>query len=125
MSKTAGFALCLSLLVAVPALAQTPTNAAPPPPDQTAPEDPPGVEHAVVGGKKLQPHSVPGQAGQSPEAQIRLLQRTATDRPSTEPIVVPHDIYGNPLGGSPGANPPGLEPPPASPPHASPPAAKP
>ena len=124
MSKTVGFVICLSLLVAVPALAQTPTSAAPPPPDQTAPPDePPGHEHAVVGGKRLQPHSVPGQAGQSPEAQIRLLQRNAADRTSTEPIVVPHDLYGNPLGGSPGANPPGLEPPPSSP--TPPPAAKP
>lgn len=122
MSKIAAGALCLSLLLAVPALAQTPTSAAPPP-DQTVPDEPPGHEHAVVGGKRLQPHSVPGQAGQSPEAQIRLLQRNASATPSNEPIVVPHDLYGNPLGGSPGANPPGLEPPPSSP--TPPPAAKP
>ena len=124
MSKTAGFAICLSLFVAVPGLAQTPTSAAPPP-EQDVPAEPPGHEHAIVGGKKLQPHSVPGQSGQSPEAQIRLLQRSAKDRPSTEPIVVPHDLYGNPLGGSPGANPPGLEPPPPSPPASTlPPAGK-
>ncbi len=117
MSKTVGFVICLSLLVAVPALAQTPTSAAPPP-DQAAPptDVPPGQEHAVVGGKKLQPHSVPGQSGESPEAKIRLLQRNAGAKPSNEPIVAPHDIYGNPLGGSPGANPPGLEPPPSPPP---------
>ena len=121
MSKTVGFALCMSLLVAASALAQTPTGA-PPPPDQTVPDEPPGHERAVVGGKKLQPHSVPGQAGQSPEAQIRLLQRTAKDKPSAEPIVVPRDLYGNPLGGSPGANPPGLEPTPGAAPP--PPAAK-
>jgi len=118
MSNTIGFALCVSLLAAASALAQTPTGA--PPPDQQVPADPPGHEHAVVGGKNLQPHALPGDSGQSPEAQIRLLQRNAKDRPSTEPIVVPHDLYGNPLGGSPGANPPGLEPTPgASPPPAA------
>ena len=129
MSKAAGFVICVSLLVAGSALAQTPTSAAPPPPpDQDTPAEPPGHEHAVVGGKNLQPRAVPGQSGQSPEAQIRLLQRNAKDQTSIEPIVVPRDLYGNPIGGSPGANPPGLEPPPGTTPAqtpATPPAARP
>ncbi len=97
-----------------PAWAQTPPGAATPPAPDAPPAEPPGHAHAVIGGKRLQPHSEPGQAGQSPEAQIRLLQRGAKDPAATEPIVVPRDLYGNPLGGNPGLNPPGLEPPPST-----------
>jgi hypothetical protein len=103
MTKIALFTLCLTLAASLPALAQT----APPtePPSHTAP---------IVGGKNMQPHSVPGQAGPSPEAQIHLLQKGATEEPANEPVVVPRDLYGNPLGGNPGLNPPGLEPTPKS-----------
>jgi hypothetical protein len=127
MSRTTIIALCAGLAagaITASAAAQTlPQPTAPPgtaaSPDPNAPPDadlgPANREHAVMGGKRLQPHSVPGQSGQSPEAQLRLLQRNARDSASNEPIVVPRDIYGNPLGGNPGLNPPGLEPPPSVP----------
>ena len=123
MAKIAPLAICACLAASAPAAlawAQTPppssaigaaTGAAP---DTSAP---PEREHAVIGGKNIQPRSVPGEAGQSPEAQIRLLQKGARDLPPDEPIVVPHDIYGNPLGGNPGLNPPGLEAPPSTASH--------
>jgi len=118
MSKTSLIVLCISLALgasAVPAPAQTPPPGASPAPDSDAtPPELPGRERAIIGGKRVQPHSEPGQAGQSPEAQIRLLQRGAKDLPPDEPVVVPRDIYGNPLGGNPGLNPPGLEPPPTA-----------
>jgi hypothetical protein len=123
MSKTTLLAICACLMAVTAAPAQTPAaapgsapsaEAAPPPPEDA------GREHAVIGGKRIQPRSVPGQSGQSPEAQIRLLQKAAKDAPSNEPIVTPRDIYGNPLGGSPGADPPGLEPPPSTTPPAAP-----
>lgn len=129
MSRTTIIALCACLAAGAfiaSAAAQTLPQTTSPPnpgaaPDPNAPPDadlgPPNREHAVLGGKNLQPHAVPGESGQSPEAQLRLLQRTARDPASSEPIVEPHDIYGNPLGGNPGLNPPGLEPPPASPKH--------
>jgi hypothetical protein len=104
MIKTQAVLFCLWLAASAPALAQPPTD-----PD---PADQPGRGHAVVGGKNLQPRAVPGQAGQSPEAQLRLLQKGKQETPSNEPVVVPHDLYGNPLGGDPGLKPPGLEPPP-------------
>jgi len=112
MTKTSVFALGVYLVASAlvtPVGAQTPSappgTATAPDPDATAAE-PPGREHAIVGGKRVQPHSEPGQDGQSPEAQIRLLQKGAKDPAATEPIVVPRDLYGNPLGGNPGLNPP-------------------
>jgi hypothetical protein len=125
MTRTTVLALCLTLLASAPTApgwAQTPPALPGPgtPPDAAAPPDPPGHERAVIGGKRLQPHSEPGQAGQSPEAQIRLLQQGAKDPAATEPVVVPRDLYGNPLGGNPGLNPPGLEPPPSTAPAPTP-----
>jgi hypothetical protein len=102
MTRTILFAVCFCL--ATGAAAQTPPVA----PD--AP--PPSRERPIVGGKDLQPHPAPGESGQSPEAQLHLLQRGAQEPPSNEPVVVPRDIYGNPLGGNPGLNPP----PPVQPP---------
>jgi hypothetical protein len=104
-------ATILAFLVALgtcPALAQTPPS---PPP--TAPQE------AIVNGKHLQPHLEPGRKEQDPEAANRLLQQGANDPAAQAPIVVPHDIYGNPIGGSPGLNPPGLPPQPANAPPKS------
>ena len=127
MSRTTIIALCACLAagaIAVSAAAQTLPQTTSPPgtgasPDPNAPPDtdlgPANRERAVIGGKNIQPRSVPGQSGQSPEAQLRLLQRNAREPASNEPVVVPRDIYGNPLGGNPGLNPPGLEPPPNAP----------
>jgi hypothetical protein len=107
MTRTILIAVCFCLATGV--AAQTPPVA----PD--APAAPPARERAIVGGKDLQPRPVPGESGQSPEAQLHLLQRGAQEPPSNQPVVVPRDIYGNPLGGNPGLNPPHpVQPPPKS-----------
>jgi hypothetical protein len=110
MLKTPAVMICLGLMAGGPALAQSPPPGSEPP--DPAPVEPASREHAVVGGKNIQPRTVPREAGQSPEAQLHLLQKGRQDLPPGEPVVVPRDIFGNPLGGNPGLNPPGLEPPP-------------
>jgi hypothetical protein len=102
MTRTILFAVYLCL--ATGAAAQAP----PAPPDAAAPAH----ERAIIGGRDLQPRPAPGESGQSPEAQLHLLQRGAKEPPANEPVVMPRDLYGNPLGGNPGLNPPT----PASPP---------
>jgi|GEM_PF-5166852 hypothetical protein len=109
MTRTSSVALCL-LLAASPLAAPAQT---PPAPDAEAP--PPDRDRAIVGGKHLQPHAPPGEAGKSPETEIHLLQKGAKEAPANEPPVVPRDLYGNPLGGNPGLNPPGLGTAPAQP----------
>jgi hypothetical protein len=117
MIKTAIGAALLCLVAAVPGvgLAQPPTDPAAPDPAATAPPDTADRDRAIVNGKRVQPHTAPGESAKSPEDQIRLLKREATQPPSEEPIVAPRDFYGRPLGGNPGLPPPALtpQPPPA------------
>jgi hypothetical protein len=100
MTKIRLIAFCGCLVASAAALAQNPPPNEPPPP-------PSGREDAIVNGKHIQPHAAPGEKTQDTDA-TRLLQQNAHDPASQEPIVVPRDIYGNPLGGNPGLNPPGL-----------------
>ena len=102
MTRTILIAVCFCLATGV--AAQTP----PAIPDPAVPTR----DRPIVGGKDLQPRPAPGESGQSPETQLHLLQRGAKEPPSNEPVVVPRDIYGNPLGGNPGLNPPAPAPPP-------------
>ena len=100
MTKISLIALCYLLVANAAALAQNPPPNEPPPP-------PSGHEDAIVNGKHIQPRAAPGEKTQDPGA-TRLLQEGAHDPAAEEPIVVPRDIYGNPIGGNPGLNPPGL-----------------
>jgi hypothetical protein len=108
MTKTTLFAFCL--FAATSALAQAPSPSSDPAPS-TGHE-----QRAIVGGRELQPRPAPGESGQSPEAQLKLLQKGAKEPPANEPVVVPRDLYGNPLGGNPGMNPPAPDSPPPRPP---------
>jgi hypothetical protein len=93
--------------IAVSALAQTPPAV---PDPQSAPSG--HDQRAIVGGRELQPRPAPGESGQNPEAQLKLLQKGAKEPPANEPVVVPRDLYGNPIGGNPGMNPPTPQSPP-------------
>ncbi|HVJ52928.1 MAG TPA: hypothetical protein VM689_10720 [Aliidongia sp.] len=95
------FLSALLVAFAGTAHAQTPQQTEPPPIFRNGP---------IVNGKNLQPHLTPGEKEQDPEAANHLLQFGAHDQAAQSPIVVPRDIYGNPLGGNPGLNPPGLTP---------------
>ena len=98
--------LIFGFSVAASASAQSPPVA---PDPQSAPSG--HEQRAIVGGRELQPRPAPGESGQNPEAQLKLLQKGATEPPANEPIVVPRDLYGNPLGGNPGMSPPTPKPP--------------
>ncbi len=102
MKFTPFLILALAAGLAGPVLAQ----------DQSAEEA--ARQHAIVGGRDVQPRPAPGEAGKTdPEVQ-RLLDQGK----DTGPVVPPHDIYGNPIGGNPGLNPPPpapLPPPPPAP----------
>jgi hypothetical protein len=71
---------------------------------------PTGRENAIVNGKRLQPRPTAGQNDREPDSAAQLLQQGASNPAADAPVVVPRDMYGNPLGGNPGLNPPGLTP---------------
>jgi hypothetical protein len=108
MTKTILFVFCLCAVTS--ALAQNSPASSDPLPSGGH------EQRAIVGGRALQPRPAPGESAQSPETQLKLLQKGAKEPSANEPIVVPRDLYGNPLGGNPGMNPP----PPDAPPSRSP-----
>ncbi len=107
MMKPILLSLLGGALLAGAALAQTP------PPTTPLPGDLAGTsaQSAIINGKHLQPHLLPGEKESDPDGAARLLQQGAHDDAADSPITVPRDIYGNPIGGNPGLNPPGLTPP--------------